>query len=206
MLPSTSRSALSVNDHRWAPLAAVGLDGSCMAQLWPAVLGPTKAVGGGYHWLSVARRCLGIATRAAASAQPSADRWLVRGITDTRCYRVSPRAASAGEGFRAGRSRIGVMTVITALALPHWSLALSKPPLSLFAFGLTLCHSLSLFPATSSCLPFFIPPSNFIPHNQPTSASSHSCTILQPIFLPPILSFVSTLFFFFLPLSTVRSS
>lgn len=77
-----------------------------MGAAWPALaggIGPTKAVGGGYHWLSVAGRCLGIATRAAASAQPSADRWLVRGITDTRCYRVSPRAASAGGGL-SGRS------------------------------------------------------------------------------------------------------
>lgn len=62
-------------------------------QLWPGVTAPLKlrtaAVIG--CWASPREwrvgRCLGIATRAAASALRPADRWLVRGITDTQSIR-----------------------------------------------------------------------------------------------------------------------
>ncbi|GAD91746.1 hypothetical protein PVAR5_0320 [Paecilomyces variotii No. 5] len=73
-------------------------------------------------------------------------------------------AVAAEEGL------VAVSYYGTALALPPLAARTEQPrPLSLFAFGLFSLPSPSFLAPTSSCLLFFSPPSNFIPHNPLTS-------------------------------------
>lgn len=205
MLPSTSRSALSVNDHRWAPVGCCLIGWELHGQLWPAVLGPLKLWEAdiiGPRWpdgvsvsplgLPLARSRLPIAgwsvvlpIRAVTEYRPCSQRW--GGLSGRS---ISNRRNDGNYG---------------PCASPLVARTEQAPP---SRFSPSVSHSAlsSLFPGPDLFLSSLLHPAIEFHPTQPTHFRIFSLLYNSTIhLLAPILSFVTTLFFF-LPLSTVRSS